>query len=86
MDSQSVVSGPQQGERSFDGTRKIKGIKRRAVTCSPGFVLAILAIVASSIHCQFIGVLGIAPSKKQTGTSCSFLLGGGGELEVLSPG
>src|ERR671910_419850 len=42
LDSQSVVSGPQQGERGFDGNKKIKGVKRHVLTCSLGFVLAIL--------------------------------------------
>ena len=49
MDSQSVVSGPQQGERGFDGNKKIKGVKRHVLTCSLGFVLAIL-ITAANVH------------------------------------
>jgi putative transposase len=49
MDSQSVVSGPQQGERGFDGNKKIKGVKRHVLTCSLGFVLAIL-VTAANIH------------------------------------
>jgi len=47
MDSQSVVSGPQQGERGFDGNKKIKGVKRHVLTCSLGFVLAILITAAN---------------------------------------
>ncbi|MFL5258038.1 MAG: transposase, partial [Rhodopila sp.] len=43
LDSQSVVSGPQKGERGVDGNKKIKGIKRHILTCSLGFVLAVLA-------------------------------------------
>jgi putative transposase len=47
LDSQSVVSGPQQGERGFDGNKKIKGVKRHVLTCSLGFVLAILVTAAN---------------------------------------
>jgi putative transposase len=49
MDSQSVVSGPQKGERGFDGNKKIKGIKRHVLTCSLGFVLAIV-VTAANVH------------------------------------
>ena len=49
LDSQSVVSGPQQGERGFDGNKKIKGVKRHVLTCSLGFVLAIL-VTAANVH------------------------------------
>ena len=47
LDSQSVVSGPQHGERGFDGNKKIKGVKRHVLTCSLGFVLAILVTAAN---------------------------------------
>jgi putative transposase len=46
-DPQSVVSGPQQGERG--GNKKIKGVKRHVLTCSLGFVLAVL-ITAANVH------------------------------------
>jgi len=49
LDSQSVVSGPQKGERGFDGNKKIKGIKRHVLTCSLGFVLAIV-VTAANVH------------------------------------
>jgi putative transposase len=49
LDSQSVVSGPQHGERGFDGNKKIKGVKRHVLTCSLGFVLAIL-VTAANVH------------------------------------
>jgi putative transposase len=49
MDSQSVVSGPQKGERGFDGNKKIKGIKRHVLTCSLGLVLAIV-VTAANVH------------------------------------
>src|SRR3569833_703868 len=42
LDSQSVVSGPPQGERGFDGHKKVKGIKRHVLSCSLGFVLAVI--------------------------------------------
>jgi transposase len=60
MDSQSVVSGPQKGERGLacpqagqrpdlgDGNKKIKGIKRHVLTCSLGFVLAIVVTAANN--------------------------------------
>jgi putative transposase len=43
VDSQSVTSGPQKGERGIDGNKRVKGIKRHALTCSLGFLLAVLA-------------------------------------------
>jgi putative transposase len=49
LDSQSVVSGPQKGERGFDGNKKIKGIKRHVLTCSLGFVLAVV-VTPASVH------------------------------------
>ena len=49
LDSQSVVSGPQQGERGFDGNKKIKGIKRHVLSCSLGFVLAVV-VTPASVH------------------------------------
>jgi putative transposase len=45
LDSQSVVSGPQPGERG--GNKKIKGIKRHGLSCSLGFVLAVVVTPAS---------------------------------------
>jgi putative transposase len=47
VDSQSVVSGPQKGERGIDGNKKVKGIKRHLLTCSFGFVLAVLVSTAN---------------------------------------
>ena len=49
LDSQSVVSGPQQGERGFDGNKKIRGIKRHVLSCSLGFVLAVV-VTPASVH------------------------------------
>src|SRR3954470_10683723 len=46
VDSQSVVSGPQKGARGFDGNKRVKGIKRHVLTCSFGFVLAVLVTAA----------------------------------------
>jgi transposase len=48
-DSQSVTSGPQKGERGVDGNKKVKGIKRHLLTCSLGFVLAVL-VSAANLH------------------------------------
>jgi transposase len=49
LDSQSVVSGPQKGERGVDGNKKVKGIKRHVLTCSLGFILAVL-VTTANIH------------------------------------
>jgi putative transposase len=49
VDSQSVASGPQAGERGVDGNKKIKGIKRHVLTCSFGFVLAVI-VTAANVH------------------------------------
>src|SRR6201995_723272 len=49
VDSQSVTSGPQKGERGVDGNEKVKGIKRHLLTCSFGFVLAVL-VSAANLH------------------------------------
>src|SRR4051812_11018730 len=49
VDSQSVTSGPQKGERGVDGTKKVKGIKRHLLTCSFGFVPAVL-VSAANLH------------------------------------
>ena len=49
LDSQSVASGPQAGERGVDGNKRVKGIKRHVLTCSLGFVLAVL-VTAANVH------------------------------------
>ena len=49
LDSQSVVSGPQAGPRGVDGNKKVRGIKRHVLTCSLGFVLAVL-VTAANVH------------------------------------
>ena len=47
LDSQSVVPGPQKGERGVDGHKKIKGIKRHVLTCPLGSVIGALAAPAN---------------------------------------
>jgi transposase len=49
MDSQSVVSAPQKGDRGFDGNKKIKGLKRHILTGSLGFILAVV-VTAANVH------------------------------------
>ena len=49
LDSQSAVSGPQAGPRGVDGNKKVRGIKRHVLTCSLGFVLAVL-VTAANVH------------------------------------
>lgn len=57
LDSQSVVSGPQKGERGVDGNKNIKGIKRHILTCSLGFVLGVLVTPANVHDTQAAGPL-----------------------------
>ena len=49
VDSQSVASGPQKGARGIDANKKVNGIKRHVLTCSFGFVLAVL-VSAANLH------------------------------------
>ena len=49
IDSQSVSSGPQAGPRGVDGNKKVRGIERHVLTCSLGFVLAVL-VTAANVH------------------------------------
>jgi len=57
LDSQSVVSGPQAGVRGVDGNKKVRGIKRHVLTCSLGFVLAVLVTAANAHDTQPVGAL-----------------------------
>ncbi len=57
LDSQSVVSGPQAGPRGVDGNKKVRGIKRHVLTCSLGFVLAVLVTTANAHDTQPVGAL-----------------------------
>ncbi|GEN74259.1 IS5 family transposase [Chryseobacterium lathyri] len=49
MDSQSVRWGNNRSLKSFDGNKKVKGIKRHVVVDKNGFLLAVMVTVAS-IH------------------------------------
>ncbi|MEO8237513.1 MAG: transposase [Flavobacterium sp.] len=49
MDSQSVRWGNNRSLNSFDGNKKVKGIKRHIVVDKNGFLLAIMVTVAN-IH------------------------------------
>ena len=57
LDSQSVVSGPQRGERGVDGHKQVKGIKRHVLTCSLGFVLGVLVTPANVHDTAAAGIL-----------------------------
>jgi putative transposase len=46
-----VRCGPQKGERGWDGAKKLKGRKRHVLTCSAGFLLAVL-VTAACLHDQ----------------------------------
>src|SRR3954451_13484839 len=46
VDTQSVRCGPQKGDRGWDGGKKLNGRKRHALTCSAGFLLAVLVTAA----------------------------------------
>src|SRR5690349_1467174 len=49
VDSRSVRCGPQKGERGWDGGKGLNGRKRHVVTCSAGFLLAVL-VTAACLH------------------------------------
>jgi putative transposase len=49
VDTQSVRCGPQKGERGWDGGKKLNGRKRHVLTCSAGFLLAVL-VTAACLH------------------------------------
>ena len=57
LDSQSVTSGPQGGPRGVDGNKKVRGIKRHVLTCSLGFVLALLVTAANAHDTQPVEAL-----------------------------
>ena len=57
LDSQSVASGPQAGPRGVDGNKKVRGIKRHVLTCSLGFVLAVLVTAANAHDTQPVSAL-----------------------------
>ena len=57
MDSQSAVSGPQAGVRGVDGNKRVRGIKRHVLTCSLGFVLAVVVTAANAHDTQPVGAL-----------------------------
>ena len=57
LDSQSVSSDPQAGPRSVDGHKKVRGIKRHVLTCSLGFVLAVLVTMANMRDTQPVAAL-----------------------------
>ena len=68
-DSQSVPSRPQArrnaqrlrlGPRGVDGNKKVRGIKRHVLTCSLGFVLAVLVTAANAHDTQPVGAAQIA--------------------------
>lgn len=48
MDSQSVRWGNNQSLKSYDGNKKIKGIKRHIVVDKNGFLLAVMVTVGST--------------------------------------
>ena len=57
LDSQSVTSGPQAGPRGVDGNKKVRGTRRHVLTCSLGFVLAVLVTTANAHDTQPVGAL-----------------------------
>ena len=52
-----MSSGPQAGPRSVDGHKKVRGIKRHVLTCSLGFVLAVLVTMANMRDTQPVAAL-----------------------------
>jgi len=57
LDSQSVVSSPQKGPRGVDGNKKVRGTERHVLTCSLGFVLAVLVTAANTHDTQPVAAL-----------------------------
>ena len=49
IDTQSVRCGPREGERGWDGGKRLNGRKRHVLTCSAGFLLAVL-VTAACLH------------------------------------
>jgi transposase len=49
VDAQSVRCGPQKGDRGWDGGKRVNGRKRHVLTCSAGFLLAVL-VTAAGLH------------------------------------
>ncbi len=49
VDTQSVRCGPQKGKRGWDGGKRLNGRKRHVLTCSAGFLLAVL-VTAACLH------------------------------------
>ena len=52
-----MTSGPQGGPRGVDGNKKVRGIKRHVLTCSLGFVLALLVTAANAHDTQPVEAL-----------------------------
>src|SRR5215212_12013099 len=49
VDTRGVRCGPQKGERGWDGAERLNGRKRHVLTCSAGFLLAVL-VTAACLH------------------------------------
>src|SRR4051794_15905883 len=84
VDSQSVTSGPQKGERGVDGNEKVKGIKRHLLTCSFGFVLAVL-VSAANLH-DTHGLEPLLERAAEAGWDLRRGKGGAGHTRPAGPG
>jgi putative transposase len=49
VDTRSVRCGSQKGDRGWDGGKRLNGRKRHVLTCSAGFLLAVL-VTAARLH------------------------------------
>lgn len=76
VDTQSVRCGPQKGERGRDGAKKLNGRKRHVLTCSAGFLLAVL-VTAAWLHDQH-GVGPLLARAHAAGWRLRRLIGDGG--------
>ncbi len=57
MDSQSVLWGNNRSFKSYDGNKKVKGIKRHVVVDKNGFLLAVMVTVAHIHDSKAVGML-----------------------------
>jgi putative transposase len=76
LDSQSVPSGPQAGERGYDGHKKIKGIKRHALVCTFGFILAVIVTPANVHDTKAVPVLLERANESENATVKNVLVDG----------
>ncbi len=76
LDSQSVKTSPQGGEKGFDAGKKVKGRKRHIITDTLGLVLAVL-ITAASVQDRDAADCAVALAKAKTPSVSKLYVDGG---------